>query len=266
MGTGYIGPSGKIGEVANPSEASNSCKREHNAVHTTSTKANACTAELKYEMAIEDATEQTERDRQIRNSQLKLQWEFKSQKITDAVVLCGERPWPLCDQKCVSLLYLSIETEGNRLLTQNFPHDNAYNLSTLKLWEMIEIAFTRPRNINFDRFVFLSKKKKKGETVEQFYRILKELAENCYFENLEEVIIRDIFIANMLDDDIQRELLHDTGEPDRALSIAVNMEMGHQNQQKISSNNNNNNNANGNAINAIQSFNRFCGANARVIQ
>ena len=38
----------------------------------------------------------------------------------------------------------------------------------------------------------------------------------------------------MLDDDIQRELLRDTVEPDRALSIAVNMEMGHQNQQPIS--------------------------------
>ena len=36
--------------------------------------------EPKYEMAIEDATEETERDRQIRNNQLKLQWELKCQK------------------------------------------------------------------------------------------------------------------------------------------------------------------------------------------
>ena len=42
----------------------------------------------------------------------------------------------------------------------------------------------------------------------------------------------------MLDDDIQRELLRDTVDPDRALSVAVYMEMGHQNQQRISSNNN----------------------------
>ena len=83
-------------------------------------------------MAIEDATEQTERDRQIRNGQLKLQWELKCQKITEAGVLCGERPWSLCDQKCVSLLYLSIEMEGRRLLTQKFPHDNIYDLSTLR--------------------------------------------------------------------------------------------------------------------------------------
>ena len=124
-------------------------------------------AEPKYEMAIEDATEETERDRQIRNSQLKIQWDLKCTKITEAGVLCGERPWHLCDQKCASLLYLSIGTEGRRLLTQNFPHDNIYDLTTLKLWELMEIAFIRPRNITFDRSVFFSWKPEKGETVEQ---------------------------------------------------------------------------------------------------
>ena len=127
---------------------------------------------------------------------------------------------------------------------------------------MMEIAFIRPRNITFDRYVFFSRKQKKGETVEQFYSILKELAENCDFENREEAIIRDIFITNMLDDDIQRELLRDTVEPERALSIAVNMEMGNQNQQRISSNNG----ATGSTVNAIQQFNRFCGAGVRGTQ
>ena len=126
-------------------------------------------AKPKYEMPIEDATKETERDRQIRNSQLTLQWDLKCQKITEARVLCGERPWHLCDQKCVSLLYLSIGTEGRRLLTQNVPHDNIYDLTTLKLWEMMEIAFIRPRNIRnitFDRYVFFSRRQKKSETVE----------------------------------------------------------------------------------------------------
>ena len=177
----------------------------------------------------------------------------------DNRILCGERPWNLCNQKCVSLLYLSIGTEGRCLLNQKFPHDNIYDLTTLKLWEMMEIAFIRPRNITFDRYVFFSRKQKKGETVEQFYSILKELAENCDFENREEVIIRDIFITNMLDDDIQRELLRDTVDPERALVNAVKMEMGHQNQQRISSNNG----ASGITVNAIQSFNPFCGAGVR---
>ena len=91
-------------------------------------------------------------------------------KITEAGVLCGERPWSLCDQKCVSLLYLSIGTEGRRLLTQIFPHDNIYDLTTLKLWEIMEIAFNRPRNITFDRYVLFSRMQKKGEIVEQFNR------------------------------------------------------------------------------------------------
>ena len=129
---------------------------------------------------------------------------------------------------------------------------------------MTEIALFRPQNIPFDRFVSFSRKQKKGETLKQFYSILKELAQNCDFQNCEQVIIRDIFITNMLDDDTQRELLRDTKDPDRALSIAVNMGMRHQNQQQISSSNNNK--AIGNAFNVIQSINRLRGPNARVKQ
>ena len=220
-------------------------------------------AEPQYEMAIEDATDETERDRQIRNSQLKLQWDLKCQKIiARRRVSYAENDHGIFVTKNVfAFLYLSIRTEVRRFLTQKFPHDNNYDHTTLKLWEMMEIAFIRPRNIIFDCYVFLSRKQKKGETVEQFYSILKELSENCHFENREEVIIRDIFITNMLDDDIQRELLRDTVDPERALSIAVNMEMGHQNQPRISSNNNNS--AAGSTVNAIQSFNCFPGASAR---
>ena len=108
-------------------------------------------------------------------------------------------------------------------------NDNIYDLSTLKNWEMMEIAFIRPRNIILDRYIFFSRKQKKGETIEQIYSILKELAENCDFENREEVLIRYIFITNMLDDNIQRELLRDTVDSERSLIIVVDMNIGHQN-------------------------------------
>ena len=106
-------------------------------------------------MNIEDATEHTERDCQIRDNKLKLQWELKCQKITEAGILCGKRPWTLCDQKCV---HLSIGTEGWHLLTQKFPNDNIYNLSTLKRLEMMEIDSIRPRNITLDRYDFFWRK------------------------------------------------------------------------------------------------------------
>ena len=130
-------------EVANPGKVSNSGKRKLGVEYPTTNETThvRLPPEPKYEMAIEDATEHTERDRQFRNNKLKLQSELKCQKITEAGILCGDRPWTLCDQKFVSLLYLSIGTEGRRLLTQKFPHDNIYHLSTLKLWEMMEMAF-----------------------------------------------------------------------------------------------------------------------------
>ena len=104
--------------------------------------------------------------------------------------------------------------------------------------------------------------------MEKILSVLKELAEHYDFENREEVIIGDIFITNIPDNDIQQELLRDTVEPKRALSIAFNMEMGHQKQQRMSSNNNNNNNNNVNsdAINAIQQLSKIRGANARMNQ
>ena len=65
----------------------------------------------------------------------------------------------------------------------------------------------------------------------------------------------------MLDNDVECELFRDTIDPERALSIAVNMEMDRRNQQRISSNNNNS--ASGSTINAIQAVIRFRGTNAR---
>ena len=71
----------------------------------------------------------------------------------------------------------------------------------------MEEAFIRPRNITFDRHVFLTKKQLREETVEHFYGKLKELAENCDFENKEETLIRDVFVTNLMDTEIQKELL-----------------------------------------------------------
>ena len=216
-------------------------------------------AEPKYETAIEDSSiEQGERSSDTKQS-IESAMGVKKLKVNrSGSTMRGSAMESLRSKMCVS----SIPKHwyrGKTFANTKISHDNIYDLSTLKLWEMMEIAYIRPRNITFDRYVFFSRKQKKGETVEQFYSILKELAENCDFENREDVIIRDIFIKNMLDDDIQGELLRDTVDPERALSFAVNMELGHQNPQRISSNNG----ATSSTVNAIQSFNRFRGAGVR---
>ena len=91
-------------------------------------------------------------------------------------------------------------------------------------------------HITYDRFVFYSCKQQKGESIESFYGRLIELAENCTLGSEETTLIRDAFILNMIDHETQKELLKETVEPSKALEIAIQMEMGAQNQQKINQN------------------------------
>ena len=52
---------------------------------------------------VENSTSQSERDRKIRNEQLKNSWLNRCQKIELVGILCGEKPWKYCDNKAVSL-------------------------------------------------------------------------------------------------------------------------------------------------------------------
>ena len=99
-------------------------------------------------------------------------------------------------------------------------------LTTAELWTIMESAFICQRNITFDRYVLLTTKQTRGESIEHFFGQLKELSENCELGNQEDTLIRDLFIANMLDPDIQKKLLRETLEPAQALRLAINMELG----------------------------------------
>ncbi|XP_075239365.1 uncharacterized protein LOC142334921 [Convolutriloba macropyga] len=78
--------------------------------------------------------------------------------------------------------------------------------------------------------MLLTTKQSKGESIEHFFGKLKELSENCDLGNQEDTLIRDLFIANMQDPEIQRELLRETLEPPQALRLAINIELGQRNQ------------------------------------
>ena len=82
--------------------------------------------------------------------------------------------------------------------------------------------------------MLLTTKESNGESVEHFFGKLNELSENCDLGNQEDALIRDLFIANMQDPKIQREILRKTLEPPQALRLAINMELGQRNQLQIS--------------------------------
>ena len=151
--------------------------------------------------------------------------------------MCGDKTWPLADRKTVSLLYLSSGVEGRRILNCKNPHIMIDTLSIVDFWKIVEEAFIRPRNITFNRHVLLITKKLWRQTVEHFYGKLKELAENCDFENKEETLIRDVIITNLMDPEIQKELLKQTVEPRQAVELATNMEPGMRNQHQIQQHN-----------------------------
>ena len=186
-----------------------------------------------YEEPVENHTQATENDRKVRNQQLKVNWQNRCKKVDEIGILFGDKPWGICEQKTISLLYLSIGTEGRRIFRSKHPHFQIEKQPFKELWQAMEDSFTKVRNITYDRIVFYSCKQQKGESVESFYGLLIELAENCTLGSEETTLIRDAFILNMIDHQTQKELLKETVEPSKALEIAIQMEMGAQNQQKI---------------------------------
>ena len=167
-------------------------------------------------------------------------------------ILCGEKPWKYCDSKAVFLTYLSLGVEGRRIFGSQEPSIQIDRVTMKVLWECLDEVFNKQRNITFDRYTFLSRKQMKGEPEEKFYGCLRELSLNCDLGNREESIIRDVFIANMQDGEIQRELLKETREPKKALEIAISIEMGIQTQLKISGTATNNSTNEVHSINNIQ--------------
>ena len=187
-----------------------------------------------YEEPVENHTQATDRDRKVRNQQLKVNWQYRWKKVEEIGILCGDKPWGICEQKTISLLYLSIGTEGRRIFKSKYPHFQIEKQPFKDLWRAMEDSFAKVCNITYNRFVFYSRKQQKGESVEGFYGRLIELAESCNLGSEETTLIRDAFILNMLDH--EKELLKETVEPPKALEIAIQMEMGAQNQQKINQN------------------------------
>ena len=147
--------------------------------------------------------------------------------------MCGEIPWKYCDNKAVSLTYLSLGMEGRRIFDSQEPNIQIDRVTTKDLWESLDRVFTKQRNIIFDRYTFLTRKQLKGEPVEKFYGCPRELSLNCDLGSHEESIISDVFIANTQDGEIQRELLKEKKTAKKALEVAMIIETGKQNQFKI---------------------------------
>ena len=69
--------------------------------------------------------------------------------------------------------------------------------------------------------------------MEQLHSLLRSLAEHCQLAHLENDLLRDIFTANMIDQQIQKELLRTTLAPEKTLELTVIIELGIRSQLAI---------------------------------
>ena len=122
-----------------------------------------------YESTITGSPAQSEWERLARIAQLKINWENQCQKQMEIGIMCGNTPWTQADRKTVSMLYLSLDTEGRRIICSRNPHLKIVILTTVELWQIMESTFIRRRNITFDRYMLLTNKKSKGESIEDFF-------------------------------------------------------------------------------------------------
>ena len=85
-----------------------------------------------YEDAVDNPTAQSERDRRTRNEQAKTAWKNPCQRIEVVGILCGDKPWRLCDQKASSLMYLSLGMEGRHVFNSKNSTISLEAISTKK--------------------------------------------------------------------------------------------------------------------------------------
>ena len=149
-----------------------------------------------YEDTITGSSAQSERGRLARNAQSKMNWENQCQRQLEIGVMCGDKPWAQADRKTVSMLYLSLGTEGRRIVCSRNPHLKMDSLTTAELWTIMESAFIRQRNITFDRYVLLTTKQTRGESIEHFFGKLKELSENCDL-GVKKILLSEIYLLRI---------------------------------------------------------------------
>ncbi|GFS26225.1 Pol polyprotein [Elysia marginata] len=74
------------------------------------------------------------------------------------------------------------------------------------LMEKLTNYFIPKRNIIYEISKFQERKQKDAETIEEFYRSLKDLVRHCNYKDEEDSIIRDRFVVGLIDQKLKEKL------------------------------------------------------------
>ena len=186
-----------------------------------------------FEERVENASEDEERKREIRNERRKVDWENECKQIRSRRPMIDRYTWDEADLKVKNLTYLSLGTEATRIFHQRNPYTMIDNCSTNELVYELGLTFTRPRNLTFDRFQLITVQQNPNENLETFFSRLRELGSKAALGDVEEDLIKDLFIAKLNNTTIHMELLSEVRSPARVLNFALSKERDQENQKEI---------------------------------
>ena len=91
-------------------------------------------------------------------------------------------------KNAINVLYLALGIAVRKTIADKFPNINIAGLSLTDLIKNCKDCFEKPKNETLDRFKFLSRKQKEGETLRQFWNELIGLAVKSNLDKLPRVL------------------------------------------------------------------------------
>ena len=179
-----------------------------------------------------------------------MHWKNQCQAVEDQGPMINNSKWDEVDNKVKNVIYLSLGTEGTNIFHRRNPRTELGKFTTDALVIQLQDTFKEIRNETFDKFEFFRCTQNPGESLEQFHSRIKPKAALCNWEDLEDNLVKSIFIQGKSNPQIQMDLLAEDRDPLETLHYAITKERGQENQQRTSSTHAQN--PNGSGINLIQ--------------
>ena len=85
------------------------------------------------------------------------------------------------NKKAISVLHLALGSAARKTIADKFPTTNIATIGLPELLKYCKDCFEKPKNETLDRFSYLSRKQKEGESIRQFWNELNGLAAQCNF-------------------------------------------------------------------------------------
>ena len=197
--------------------------------------------ELAYPMAepadsSDDQARRAEKEEHHRIATLNYNEEMRRRRAEDNAKFNGLQIGDI-DKKLKSQFYLALRKEGQKCFSHKNPGKIILDINFAEFWELLKTTFTVTTNLTYERFTFFGRRQKEHESLEKFHQTLSELSKNFKLGELESELVRDIFITNMRNIEIQKKLCIEYLTPENELSYVLVHEKGtkiHQQYQKIS--------------------------------